>query len=97
MAKFIGKLFCILNRHHPSRRTNWDGRHYTGTCEHCGSAIRRKARGKWRREWLSTLALGSIIGLHAHSSHHLMVNSWLSDAVAPLISSQTEVDPDSRA
>ncbi|TCM37760.1 hypothetical protein EDF59_110157 [Novosphingobium sp. ST904] len=46
-------ILCKLNRHRPARdKVHWDGQHYTGTCEHCGTEARRASRGVWRREWM---------------------------------------------
>ena len=45
---------CWLNRHRPlGGRVEWDGANYVGTCRFCGAPIRRKARGKWLRDWLA--------------------------------------------
>lgn len=42
--------FCLLNRHAPVRdHAKWDGKHYAGTCRHCGEAIVRRSRGVWVR------------------------------------------------
>lgn len=41
---------CMFNRHEPDRaNVVSDGFGYSGTCVHCGAAIRRKSHRQWRR------------------------------------------------
>jgi len=48
MSKF--RLLCLLNSHRPIREgIGWNGMTYVGKCKHCGSEIRRRDRGGWRK------------------------------------------------
>jgi len=41
---------CRIDRHQPARReVTWDGRHYVGTCRHCGEPIQRRGHRNWRK------------------------------------------------
>ncbi|WP_260925127.1 hypothetical protein [Novosphingobium sp. 9] len=43
---------CLFNRHKPrSKDVVWDGTHYVGECQRCGSAIRRVRHQMWLRDW----------------------------------------------
>lgn len=46
----ISFVVCAMDRHAPVRRdVTWDGKRFTGTCRHCGEAIVRIGRRKWRK------------------------------------------------
>jgi hypothetical protein len=41
---------CRVGRHQPLRRdVTWDGRHYVGTCRHCGEPVQRHGHRDWRK------------------------------------------------
>ncbi len=47
--KLWHRMRCRTNSHSPvPHRVGWDGKHYRGTCRHCGVAIVRLENGKWR-------------------------------------------------
>ncbi|MEE4154972.1 MAG: hypothetical protein V2I27_12495 [Erythrobacter sp.] len=43
------RLNCALGMHQPLRRkVEWDGFNYVGACRHCGAALRRVGKHRWR-------------------------------------------------
>ena len=45
------RLRCWFNRHSPrADEARWDGLAYCGTCEHCGTAIKRRRKGVWVKD-----------------------------------------------
>lgn len=43
------RFSCALGLHVPKRRhVEWDGHSYVGQCRHCGIAVRRMGKGRWR-------------------------------------------------
>jgi hypothetical protein len=53
------RLLCLFNRHNPDRRAvQWDGRGYVGTCQHCGTSVRRLRHNRWKADEAARLIAG---------------------------------------
>jgi len=53
----LGLAACLLDRHDPNRRdASWNGMTYIGECRHCGAAIERLSRRKWRKRSAEDIA-----------------------------------------
>jgi hypothetical protein len=54
----LARALCRFNRHTPDRENvRWDGHDFVGHCQHCGQAITRVAKGKWRASQEAAKAL----------------------------------------